>query len=222
MRGLILPVALALLGCKREPAACSASFPVLLELRDGAGALELALRGAPKAALGAEERGTASDVCDPSGRRVYGLLEAAAPPRTRTRSELTNAAGDLRARVEPSSGDALWTMPALAAPTLPDGGALPGGLRLHDEGGLLRLLDSMGVPVAQIGWQAGKAVAFDAGGMPLAWAETVEQRIVVRARDGAVKHYVIGIKDERAAAAIALEMFPLPERLLLARYLDRR
>jgi hypothetical protein len=97
-----------------------------------------------------------------------------------------------------------------------------GRFRLYDHDGLLRLLDPAGVPLAQLSRYDGKALAMDAGGTPLATAETVEHRLVIRGRDGAVLHYVTGLTDDRAAAAFALPQLPLATRLALARFIDRR
>ena len=210
-------------GCKRARPPCSADLPALVEVRDGTGAPELSLRPPPEAA--AAPAG-ALDVCDGAGRRVASLREE--PSRSLDGGargggdggtgprvvELVNAAGDPMARLATTpGGDPSFTL------TTPQGVR---ELRLHDEAELLRILDPIGVPVAQIGRQDGRTMAFDPAGTPLASAEIVDARRVVRARDGSVKHFVSGLESERAVAALALVKLPLPERVALARFLDQR
>jgi hypothetical protein len=191
--------ALLLAACKPARPPCAPDLPSVVELRDGAGALELTLRRPPDS----EAR---LDVCDAANRRL-GLLHEATSPRSVT---LRNAAGDPWARAaapEREGADATLTLPS-------------GALRLHRMGDLLRLLDPSGLPIGQLGPQGGRMVTFDGAGVPLAFTDTVEQRRIVHARDGAVRHYAVGIGDERAAAAFALERLEPAERVLLARFLD--
>ncbi|HEX2569661.1 MAG TPA: hypothetical protein VH877_08890 [Polyangia bacterium] len=107
--------------------------------------------------------------------------------------------------------------------------------RVYDKGGLLRILDAQGVPLAQLHMsstaapggppgagapESRRALIYDPAGNPLGYAESADGRLVVRARDGAVEHYVIGAHRERAVAAMGLSMFSPLERLALCRYLD--
>ncbi len=205
---LIAVAALAAAGCRHPKPACAPDLPAAVELRDAAGALELALRAPPT--LDPPQAAGTRDVCDGSGRLLARLAEAPG------RAELVNAAGDPLAVAEAHPGDD-------ATLTLFDPGrdaAASGPLRLHDQDGLLRLLARDGVPVAQLARADGKSIALDAGGTPQATAERAESRLVLRGRDGAVRRYVLGLTDERAAAAFALDQVPLPTRLALARFLD--
>ena len=196
--------ALVAVGCHRNHRPCSSDLAAVIELRDGTGGLEMSLRQPPIA-------GSSLDLCDEKGQRIGSLTETTAP-RTVT---LFNAAGDAWVRLDASHPDADPTM-ILAAENGPRGAPL----RLHASGYLVRILDSQGLPVGQIGPQAGKTVTFDHAGTPLAFTDTVENRRIVHQRDGAVEHYVLGISDERAAAAFALDAFRPAERLALARFLD--
>lgn len=190
---LVIPSA----GC-RERTCAGADAPVL-EVRDRGGAVEISLR----------MLGDGLAVCDARDRRV-GAVSG-----NKAGLALADASGaeTLRLAPGPDPGDTLATRP---------GGSPP--LRLHDEDGLLRVLDPQGVPLAQLGAdpQSRRALAYDPAGNPLAYAERAEDRRVVRGRDGAVQHYVLGARSDRAAAAMALPMFPPAERLLLCRWLDLR
>ena len=188
------------LGCPRQRPPCSADLPSLIELRGGNGGLELALRAPPTA----REDGSL-DLCDAGGARVGRLSEGRTPRTVR----LDNAAGDPMVRLSAAPGE---------DPSFIRGGERPG--RLHDEANLLRLLDPDGVPVGQVGVQGDRLVAFNGAGLPLATAETVEHRQVVRRPDGSVRYYAIGLATPRAAALLALDRLPLAERLAVARFID--
>lgn len=199
-------------------AACAASRPALVEVRDGQGALQLALRP-PREAAPADEIGV---LCDGSAR-LLGTL-AGSPDGLAVR----DAAGAGAARIEGpprrdgASGDGEDARLVRTA----------GGVRLHESGALLRLLDDQGVPLGQVerqpagpdGTPPTRAIAFDGAGRGLATAERVEKqdesRLAVRAPDGTTRFILLGLRRERAAATFALEALPLVERLLLARWLE--
>lgn len=197
-------VALLACGCHRTRSPCSVDLAATVELRDGEGALELSLRAPP---IG----GNGLDVCDGGGHKLGSLHEQLVPRSV----VLLNAAGDAWLRLDAARPDADPTL-SIAGPL----GTPVAPMRLHPMGDLVRFLDAAGLPVGQVGRQAGKTITFDPAGTPLAYTETVESRRVVSGRDGAVKHYAIGIGDERAAAAFALEVFKPAERLAIARFLD--
>jgi hypothetical protein len=212
----ILSILFVISGCKpKEPAQahCSAALPAEAEVRDGLGAPELALRHPPAGAPA--ERW---DVCDAAGSSQALYTESAG----RTSVALLNPAGDPRSRAAAGEGGGEATLTLAEWVVRRDAGPPPGPLRLHDEGGLLRVLDAAGVPLGQLGRDGDKGVAYDAAGVPRATVERVDGRCAVRARDGAVVRYVFGVQDPRAAAALALDALPVPERLLLSRFLDRK
>lgn len=216
---LALPLALALAltgtvftaGCKTQR--CPKN-DAQYEVRDRNGALELSLHPGDK-----DEQ----VLCDGDDRRVGSM-------------------GGARERLvlrDPSGSTLLEIMPGSVPEdlTLTRGGV---SYRLYDKGGLLRILDAQGVPLAQLGMSgaaggggqaapqeaagaagSGRALIYDPAGTPLGYAERADGRLVVRARDGAVEHYVIGARRERAVAAMGLSMFSTLERLALCRYLDQ-
>ena len=181
------------------------------EVRDRNGALELSLHPDGK-----DEQ----VLCDGDDRRVGSMSGA------RDRLVLRDPSGSALLEITPGS--------APEDLNLSRGGV---SYRIYDKGGLLRILDAQGVPLAQLGLLggagdlapqapqggggAGRALIYDPAGSPLGYAERADGRLVVRARDGAVEHYVIGARRERAVAAMGLAMFSPLERLALCRYLDQ-
>lgn len=210
-------------GCGRKSApdaraACASARAALAEVRDGQGALQLALRP-PREAGAADEIGV---LCDGSGQLLGALASA---PRGLL---LRDAAGAATARIDgPAPGDGGEAGGEDAVLHRKEGAA-----RLHQSGALLRILDERGVPLGQLeaqgagpdGKPPARAIAFDAAGRGLATAERVEtqdeRRLAVRAPDGATRFILLGLRSERAAAAFTLEALPLAERLLLARWLE--
>ena len=194
---------LALTACTRvapAPNPCAAPLPSVMELRTREGAPRLLLRTA---------LGGAYTICD-GEEHVLGTLARTASPLTLT---IKNAAGDAEATLTAGPGD---------DPVLTHREA---ALRLHDENHLLRVLDANGVPLAQIAAMDGRGVTFDPGGRPLLTADRVPgdpERRAIHLHDGAVRDLVTGIHDDRAAAAFALDVLPLLDRLLIARFLDEQ
>jgi len=193
--GLLALFALTGAGCRERT--CAGADPPVLEVRDRDGNPEMALR----------PLGDSLAVCDDRNRRVGNVKGG------KSGLVLADLAGNelLALKPSPDPGDTLATRP----------GTTP--LRLHDEADLLRILDPQGVPLAQLGAdkRAAQALAYDPAGNPLVYAELADdRRRVVRGRDGAVQHYVLGARSNRAAAAIGLPMFPPLERLVLCRWLD--
>lgn len=208
---LSLAVATATAGCKMQR--CPKN-DALYEVRDRNGALELSLHPDGK-----DEQ----VLCDGDDRRVGGMSG------TRERLVLRDPSGSTLLEITPGS------IPEDL--TVSRGGV---SYRMYDKGGLLRILDTQGVPLAQLGMLrvsgsgqappappdgagagSGRALIYDPAGTPLGYAERADGRLVVRARDGAVEHYVIGAHRERAVAAMGLAMFSPLERLALCRYLDQ-
>jgi hypothetical protein len=91
---------------------------------------------------------------------------------------------------------------------------------LHEQGGLLRILDATGVAAAQLAREGEKTLVLDAGGTPLAQVELVGGRHVIAGRDGATRGYVVGARDGRGAAAFAIDALPPEAQLVLATWLD--
>jgi hypothetical protein len=191
---------------------CAPSLESSFELRDRSAVPELTLRAAPTGERPADPN--SRDLCE-GDRLIARLVDRGAAGL-----ELDNAAGDPQAKIHPATdpgGDP--TLELLDPGKTP--GKPQGRYRLHTAGELLRILDPIGVPAAQISTHEGKTAVLDAAGVTLATSEIVDGKRVLRGRDGAVIHYVSGISDERAAAAFAVEPFPAGVRLLLARFLDR-
>ena len=217
----LLAIAVIEAGCQPRRAAldaCAGEVPPLLEYRKQDGELLLLLRagvpiaaGQPNAPNGVETA-KGQPLCD-GQRHLLGMLGA---PSSGGGLVLRGPAGEaLVALAAASGGDDA---------TLTSGGA---GWRLHDEGGLLRVLDPQGVPVGQLGRVAGKGIVFSPGGRPMSYAERAQpapsedERRVIKTPDGTVTHFVLGLHDDRAAAAFALDTLAPPLRLVLARHLDR-
>jgi hypothetical protein len=206
--GAAAVLALCNAACRRQalepPDPCQAGGAARLELRDGQGALLLALRESGAGTL------PTFVLCDGRGRQSGRLVRPASPPGALM---IIDGDGAPAAGITRSPGDD----PALTSAR--------GRYRLHDERGLLRILDGQGVPVGQVGSQGDKAVVFDPGGRPLATAEPAssepkEDRRAVRGTDGAVRFLVLGARSDRAAAAFALPGFPPAEQALVALLLD--
>jgi hypothetical protein len=200
----LIPIAIAfgaVAGCRPSappaPNPCPGAAPALLELHLGSGALVAALH----------HGGAAQPLCD-AQERPLAILRPGSDPRSLAARA---PGGELLAAIAASPGDeAVLT-------------AGKRRVRLHDDGALLRLLDEQGVPLAQLGRQGERAIAFDPGGRPLASAERAQkgdERRAVHEPDGTVRFLLLGLRDDRAAAAFALEALSLPERFLLARWLD--
>lgn len=204
---LILACAALAAGCHRKvapPDPCLAIKAAIVELRDREGVLELALR--PLDGSGA---GTGI-VCDAHGRALGTLVRTADPPSL----VLKNAAGDPEATLAFARGPGDSATLRYAHTSL----------RLYEDGSLMRVLDVAGVPLAQLSRDGARAVIFDPAGRALAEAVRADpegDRRVIRAVDGTVRQLVAGTRDDRAAAAFALEGLPLVERLLVARWLDQ-
>jgi hypothetical protein len=206
---LALTLTMTMAGCKTQR--CPKN-DAQYEVRDRNGALELSLHPGDK-----DEQ----VLCDGDERRV-GTMSGA-----RERLVLRDPSGSTL--LEITHGSVPEDL------TLSRGGV---SYRVYDKGGLLRILDAQGVPLAQLGMSGtaggggqaeaqagagnpGRALIYDPAGNPLGYAERADGRLVVRARDGAVEHYVIGARRERAVAAMGLGMFSPLERLALCRYLDQ-
>jgi len=201
-----IALALVMTGCKTQR--CPKG-DAQYEIRDRNGALELSLH--------ADNDNKGQVLCDGGDRRVGSM------GGSRERFQLRDPSGSTLLEIKAG--------PAPEDLTLSRGSV---SYRLYDKGGLLRILDDQGVPQAQLGMSPaggdaqagagaqnpGRALIYDPAGSPLGYAERADDRLVVRARDGAVEHYVVGARRERAAAAIGLSMFSPLERLALCRYLD--
>jgi hypothetical protein len=198
-RGRAFVALLALAAGCRSASPCGADRPALVELRDGAGALQLSARQPPP------DNPQVLTVCDGAGRPLGALSEAAAPRAV----TMVDGRGSRVASIDQPGGDA----PRLAV-------AGRGDFALREQGSLLRLLDPRGVPLAQLSRDGERALALDPGGTPQASVESTGGRYAILARDGAVRGYVIGARDDRAAAAFAVDALPPEARLVLERWLE--
>jgi len=214
-------VALAAPGCARKPKddPCGEGHAALVEVRDGQGVLQAALRsgGGPDAAPA---------LCDEAGRSL-GVL--ARPPDGRG-LWLRGPASEVLVTPGPGATDdaTVELVEGGCAPARDPAGAGPRcrRLRLHRGGALLRVLDEDGVPLGQIEGQAGGAAVRDAGGRTLFTCARVEAqdagRLAIRATDGATRFLLFGLGDEPAAAALGLPSLSLAQRLVVARFLAAR
>jgi hypothetical protein len=191
-RGGFAVLALALGGCPRAaPSPCAPSAPAVLEVRDGAGALQAALKRS--------ETAGARVVCDAGAHKIGTVVDDAAGMTA------LDARGALVLRVRTDAdGDLLG-----------DGAQGP-RLRVHRDGRELRVLRPDGVPYGSIApHDAAGAVVFGPGGQPIATvgARGVDQ--VLAQPSGATTAYVTPSSRPVAAGAFALEGLSLAERLAL-------
>jgi len=226
LAGLAVLSALSLLapggsGCARrlKDDPCGESHAALVEVRDGQGVLQAALRsGSGPAAQPV--------LCDEAGRSLGELGPAPAGRGL----WLRGPAAEVLITASPAATDdaTLELVEGGCAPAREGGGGAPPcrRLRLHRGGPLLRVLDEAGVPLGQIEGQGTTALVRDAGGRTLFSCARVEAqdagRLAIRATDGATRFLVFGLGDEQAAAALALPSLSLAQRLVLARVLAAR
>lgn len=181
---------------------CPSQGQVELELRDRAGNLLLLGRKPQSELL----------LCDSDGRRVGAISER---DGALWLSDASKSSGQAVSRVREDAQD---------HETVLERGSER--YRLHEASGLLRLLDPAGVPLAQIARpdDQGRALAYDAGGTPLGYAEKSGDRLVIHGRDGAVQHYLVARGSAYAAAVLIIDKDKLSqnERLLLFRHLAKR
>jgi hypothetical protein len=117
-------------------------------------------------------------------------------------------------RAQDSSGIVLERVVAASAARelrRPDGTAL----RLHREGGFLRLGDGAGIPIARARIEKDEALVRDAGGQVLLRARRAGGRIVVTDREGAAVGFVVGEAPSEVAALVWLPSLSAAERALL-------
>jgi hypothetical protein len=192
-------LALALLAsaCSPRPRPCAPSRPARLELRDGAGALQLALKDSVGGA-------GASDLCDAAAARV-GVISVEAGTVT-----LFDRAGRLALRLRRLPGDD----PVGDGPT----GAR---LRIHEERGETRVLAPDGVAFGSVTGADGSALVFDKGGRPIASVKPRGADQLIADSDGATRAYVIPAASARAAAAFALPGLSAAEGLALYLFFAR-
>jgi hypothetical protein len=184
----------ALAGCpSRERTPCAPSEPARLEVRDGAGALELSVkesstRGAPPV----------YDLCGPSHGRV-GSLEL----------------GDDYAVVLDRAGQLLFRLKLS-----PDGDPVGWGprgerLRVHHDAREWRVLKPDGVPFGAITGTDGGATVFDAASRPIAGVKPRGADQVLAAADGATTRYVVPAKAAAPAGVFALPGLAVEEQVAL-------
>ena len=181
-------------GCARK--VCDDAEPVLAVF-DSGGHRELALRPTADARLA---------LCDAANLHIGDLTD------DKERVVLRDLAGTEQASMRrgPDPGDSLLARSS-------------GALRLHEDNGLIRVLDSQGVPLAQLGIDpaGGRALVYSPGGSPIAFADRAGDRRAIHSADGAVTHLVTGVAHDRAAAAFAVDALSIGERAVVARWLDR-
>ena len=185
-------------GCTRKP---SCGTAVRLELRDGAGALQLRIA---TAAGGGSAREL--DLCDPAGQRLGTILYEGAALR------LLDRAGGERLRV--ADAETL----DVSRPGGP-------GLRLYWSAGRnvgqLRVLRPDGVPHGTLTERDGAVVVSDPGGSPVAKATPRDADVALLGPDGAVRGFVLPSPGLWPAAVFAIDGIPLEERAFLAVQLAR-
>lgn len=171
----LLALALALAGCKRQPARCAAGRPAVVEVRDGAGQLALAVKPGEDGAL---------DLCGPRGEPV-GAARSRGPAVT-----VTGAQGALVLELTRDSEQVAH-------------GRGPKGprLRTYRDDRELRVLTPEGVPLASVSTED-VVIIRDPATRPLATVERRDGDVVIRGTDGATRAYVLAPAVTPAAAAV--------------------
>jgi hypothetical protein len=130
--------------------------------------------------------------------------------------------GSGRIRIEPGGGLQAQDSPGGAVGLGPDPSGslqlrrLDGGLlRLSRDGGLLRVGDGAGIPVARVRVEKDEALVHDAGGVVILRARPEGGRIVVTDREGGAVAFVVGQTTPERAALVSLSSLSALERALL-------
>jgi len=193
--------AVALAGCPRPSRPCAPSEPARVEVRDGAGELELAMKRSST-----KGEPAVYDLCDASARRV-GTLEVGSV-LGESYALLLDAAGHLKLRV---------TVEHARDPTARG----PSGARLtiaHSKTGTeWRVLRPDGVPFGSISPRADQndADVFDAAGHAIAASKARGPDQVIAGADGATRRYVIPAASAVSAGLFAIPGLDLDEQLAL-------
>jgi hypothetical protein len=178
-------------GCTDRGPRCG-SGPARMELRDGAGTLQLRITESAKHGE--------LDLCDPSNHRI-GLLVASGETLTlydRHNAERLVVTGDAESIKGPSGAEVI---------------------RVHRDGTMIRILSGDGVPFGTVNDRDGGAFVSDPASTPLARVASRDADLVLSGPDGTVKRYLVPGTTQAAAGILALEALPLEDRVFLAAHL---
>ena len=223
-------------GCERKRPPidpCAGDVPSVLEYRKQDGELLAVLREGLPVESGRQDIPNAPNAVDKSRgqplcdgqRHLLGLVVGDGPDQLALKSPAGKTLASLVAEVGPDG------QPGDGTPRAREAALFAGDtqrFRLHDERNLLRVLDLQGVPIGQLGFLDKHALAYTPGGLPFYIAERAQpapsddERRVLKTPDGAVTHFLLGLHDDRAAAAFALDRLTDAEKVLLARHLELR
>jgi len=196
---LTFTFAFTLAGCTHRgsnAAPCAPGLPSLLEVRDGAGALELALK---QSTVTPGEL----DLCDPQAKRIGRLVSAG------DALQLLDGDGQLVARLHRDGPDDL----SAEGPKGPL-------LRVHSTAQETRVLKPDGVPFGSVAPTDGGATLYSPGSAPIGSIAPHDQDQVIAAADGASEHYVKPASSSLTAGLLGIEGLPLPVRVALYRFIS--
>jgi hypothetical protein len=188
-------IAIVSSGCRRGPARCPAGTRSTIEVRDGNGALELALKG--------------TQVCD---------------GRLRVVAELANAPDGALVVREPGADPSLPPQLALRRDSAQVAlVATPAGqrLRLYRDPKELRVLLPDGVPLGSIVDDPGAAVLYNPQQSPLGRVQKRDRDAVVTNLSGTTLTYVVPAADPVAAGVFGLPKLSRLEQLAIYLYWSR-
>jgi hypothetical protein len=201
MRAAVLSLAVLLAGCPQTSRPCAPSTPAHVEVRNGAGELELAMK---RSATRGEP--AVYDLCDASAHRV-GTLEVGEASGA-SYALLLDGAGHLKLRVDVAH---------VRAPSARG----PSGPRFtvaHSTTGTeWRVLRPDGVPFGSISPRPDKndADVFDAAGRAIAASTARGADQVISGVDGVTRRYVIPAASAVSAGVFAMPDLDLDEQLAL-------
>ena len=188
-RALVMATLLA--GCNKSArTACAPGTPSKVELRDGSGQLQLAVKPTPEPGK--------LDLCDGAGKRT-GRIES--EPQA---ISYFDAAGVLQLKLH---GD---------AKTDAEGESVKGAkLRLHVNGEEIRILKPDGIPIGSVVTKDTGTTIYDPASRPVAVVEKRDADQTIRGPDGVTKSYVVPSASPGAAAAFGLDGLSPEERATL-------
>jgi hypothetical protein len=179
---------LTLAGCHRGPVRCPAGTRSTVELRDGNGALELALKG--------------SDLCDGQLRKIGDVATAADGTLT-----LRDAGGSARLTLQRESA-------SVAQGQSPGGPRL----RLYRDQKELRVLLPDGTPLGSIVSDGGVATLYNPAQSPLGRVQPRDRDAIVTDLIGTTLNYVVPATDPVAAGVFGVPRLDRAEQLAIYLY----
>jgi hypothetical protein len=183
---------LVVAGCSHsnKPAACAPGLASQLEVRDGAGLLELAVK--PSNTPGEV------DLCDAQAQRV-GRIATEGDTLT-----VMDGAGQLVARLKREGADD-WTADGPKGPLF----------RVHQDKSETRILKPDGIPLGSVSPQAEGGTLYSPASVPVGMVKPHDKGMALQAADGATKHYVTPANSPIYAGLLAVEGLPLSAKIAL-------